>query len=61
MPAIGFMLGLDRLALLVARGGARAEDEAPATVVSRPTLVESLKEARDRRARGEKIRFGGPA
>lgn len=60
MPAVGFMLGLDRLALLVARGGARAEDAVLPTTVRRTTLVESLREARDRRARGEKIRFEGP-
>ncbi len=62
MPAIGFMLGLDRLALLVERGGSANLDEGvpPATVKGR-TLGESVKEARARRARGEKIRFEGKA
>jgi ATP phosphoribosyltransferase regulatory subunit len=60
MPAIGFMLGLDRLALLVGRQGAPAvpPGSAPAPVVGR-TLAESVREARDRRRRGERIRFGG--
>jgi len=62
MPAIGFMLGLDRLALLVERGGTSSGGEAvaPAPVKGR-TLGEAVREARDRRARGERIRFEGPA
>ena len=62
MPAIGFMLGLDRLALLVARGGVpKIEGVAVSARIKGRTLGESVREARDRRARGEKIRFEGPA
>lgn len=62
MPAIGFMLGLDRLALLVDRGGsAKMEEAAPPTAVQGKTLGAAVKEARERRARGERIRFEGPA
>ena len=62
MPAIGFMLGLDRLALLVERGGAiKRENPAPGTRVKGLTLGESVRLARERRARGEKVRFEGPA
>ena len=62
MPAIGFMLGLDRLALLVERGGSfRTEEPGPGTRVSEITLGESVRMARERRARGERVRFQGPA
>jgi ATP phosphoribosyltransferase regulatory subunit len=62
MPAIGFMLGLDRLALLVERQGAALAPPLPkATRVTGKTLGQSVREARERRARGEKIRFEGPA
>jgi ATP phosphoribosyltransferase regulatory subunit len=62
MPAIGFMLGLDRLALLVERGGTfKAEEPGPGTRVSARSLGESVRLARERRARGEKVRFEGPA
>ncbi len=62
MPAIGFMLGLDRLALLVERAGASKKEEVvPPTTVKGKTLGESVREARGRRARGERIRFEGPA
>ncbi len=62
MPAIGFMLGLDRLALLVARQStARTEDVARPARVKGKTLGESVREARARRSRAEKIRFEGPA
>lgn len=62
MPAIGFMLGLDRLALLVERqlGGGSGE-AAPATPVAGETLGRSLQRARDLRASGRRIRFGGVA
>ena len=61
MPAIGFMLGLDRLALLVERRGApKPQPEAASTRVGGRTLGESVRDARDRRARGGKIRFEGP-
>jgi len=62
LPAIGFMLGLDRLALLVERQvGWTAETLAPPAPVSAASLGSSVREARERRARGERIRFGGPA
>ena len=62
MPAVGFMLGLDRLALLVERGGAfKGEAAVSPTPVKGRTLGESVREARERRSRGEKIRFEGPA
>jgi ATP phosphoribosyltransferase regulatory subunit len=63
MPAIGFMLGLDRLALLVERRGALEPSggAAASTRVGGRSLGESLREARERRARGEKIRFEGPS
>ena len=60
MPAIGFMLGLDRLALLVGR---QARSSAPSVSapsdVSAGTLDIALREAREKRTRGEAIRFGG--
>ncbi len=62
MPAIGFMLGLDRLALLIERQGpARVEDASPSARVMGKTLGERVRDARDRRARGQKIGFVGPA
>jgi ATP phosphoribosyltransferase regulatory subunit len=62
MPAIGFMLGLDRLALLVDRSGSRKPEAAESPVVVRAgTLGESVRQARERRSRRERIRFEGPA
>lgn len=62
MPAIGFMLGLDRLALLVERGGAlKTEAKGDSIRVGGRTPGEAVREARERRARGETIRFQGPA
>ncbi len=62
MKAIGFMLSLDRLALLVERqGAARSEGVPPQAPVQGRTLGEAVREARVRRARGERIRFGGLA
>jgi ATP phosphoribosyltransferase regulatory subunit len=60
MPAVGFMLGLDRLALLVdrlgvGRGGPSREPAEP----SGATLGEALESARALRARGTRIRFRG--
>ncbi len=61
MPAVGFMLGLDRLSLLVERqkGASEALTLRPRTV-SGPTLAVTLHEARALRAKGETIRFEGP-
>ncbi len=59
MPAVGFMLGLDRLALLLERQGALPVAEAaPAEPVSGPVLGAALKEARAKRAGGIRVRFG---
>ncbi len=59
MPAVGFMLGLDRVALLLERQEALA---APAPVAAEAVEVSalgaSLARARERRAAGARIRFG---
>jgi len=59
LPAVGFMLGLDRLALLLERQG-RALEAAPAppVVVRGGTLGPALAEARAKRASGARVRFG---
>jgi len=59
MPAVGFMLGLDRVALLLERQGATAADEnAPAERIEAGALGAALKQARARRAEGARVRFG---
>jgi ATP phosphoribosyltransferase regulatory subunit len=61
MPAVGFMLGLDRLELLLERQGGAAESAAPAAdPVSGPSLGAALARARERRARGARVRLGTP-
>jgi ATP phosphoribosyltransferase regulatory subunit len=59
MPALGFMLGLDRLALLLSR---RAADSRPSPAPARPVatadLGAALSEARALRAAGARVRFG---
>jgi len=61
MPAIGFMLGLDRLALLVERAGAlKLEEAGSGAKVQGRTLGESVRLARERRSLGQKVRFEGP-
>jgi ATP phosphoribosyltransferase regulatory subunit len=64
LPAVGFMLGLDRVALLLERQG-RAPEAAPGPVaeVRGGELGAALAEARARRASGARVRFGngGPA
>jgi ATP phosphoribosyltransferase regulatory subunit len=58
MPAVGFMLGLDRLALLLDRQGARPAAPAPAAeVVGGGGLGPGLRRARQRRAAGVRVRF----
>jgi ATP phosphoribosyltransferase regulatory subunit len=62
MGAVGFMLGLDRLALLQERQGT-AGSAAPAAAesVAPADLGPALRDARTRRAAGRRIRFdGGP-
>ncbi len=62
MPAVGFMFGLDRLALLLERQGALPVIEAaPVEVVSGPALGDALRQARTRRAAGARVRFGNGA
>jgi ATP phosphoribosyltransferase regulatory subunit len=59
MPAVGFMLGLDRLALLLERQGTRlAVPEVAAEPVAIAPLGEALARARGRRAAGARVRFG---
>jgi len=62
MPAVGFMLGLDRVELLLERQGRGASEGAPlvADVVSEPSLGAALSRARERRARGTRVRLGAP-
>jgi ATP phosphoribosyltransferase regulatory subunit len=59
LPAVGFMLGLDRVALLLERQEAAPQAApAPAVKVHREDLGAALAEARERRARGTRVRFG---
>ena len=58
MPAVGFMLGLDRLALLLDRqGAAPASAAAPPEVVGGNGLGPGLQRAREKRAAGVRVRF----
>ena len=58
LPAVGFMLGLDRLALLLERQGALdAAAPAPPERVSGPTIAEGLVRARALRAEGRPVRL----
>jgi len=59
LPAVGFMLGLDRVALLLERQGALAPPPvAPAEVVTGRDLGRALQKARERRSAGARVRFG---
>jgi ATP phosphoribosyltransferase regulatory subunit len=59
LPAVGLMFGLDRLALVLERqGSVPGPDPAGAVPVSARALGPGLGEARQRRARGERVRFG---
>jgi len=59
LPAVGFMLGLDRVALLLARQGADPDLEANAAEpVAGPDLGRALRAARLRRSTGARVRFG---
>jgi ATP phosphoribosyltransferase regulatory subunit len=63
MPAVGFMLGLDRVALLLDRQQAEPGPAAPpAESVGGTDLGAALARARGRRAAGARVRFdhGGP-
>jgi ATP phosphoribosyltransferase regulatory subunit len=58
MPAVGFMLGLDRLALLLDRQGARPDSAAVAPeVVCGNGLGAGLRRAREKRTAGVRVRF----
>jgi ATP phosphoribosyltransferase regulatory subunit len=59
LPAVGFMLGLDRVALLLERQG-RLATAAPAAAeaVAAGDLGAGVREAVARRARGVRVRFG---
>jgi len=58
MPAVGFMLGLDRLALLLERQGLAPPAPAPpAEIVTGSGLARGLERARDKRAAGIRVRF----
>jgi ATP phosphoribosyltransferase regulatory subunit len=59
LPAVGFMLGLDRVALLLARQKREpASSAAAAEPVAGPDLGNALAEARTKRAAGVRVRFG---
>ncbi len=59
LPAVGFMLGLDRLAVLLSRQTQTAAPaEASAEVVGGKDLGRALKYARERRSAGCRVRFG---
>jgi ATP phosphoribosyltransferase regulatory subunit len=59
LPAVGFMLGLDRVSLLLERQGvALPAAPAPAVKVRGQDLGAALAEARERRSRGTRVRFG---
>jgi ATP phosphoribosyltransferase regulatory subunit len=59
LPAVGFMLGLDRVALLLERQGVAADVAAsPAEAIGGKDLGAALSAARARRAAGARVRFG---
>jgi len=59
LPAVGFMLGLDRVALLLERQGRLAAIPRPAVeAIAATELGAGLKDAVARRVRGARVRFG---
>jgi ATP phosphoribosyltransferase regulatory subunit len=59
LPAVGFMLGLDRVALLLEKQGRLpALAEAPVELVADPGLGAALLRARAARDAGRRVRFG---
>jgi hypothetical protein len=52
LPAVGFMLGLDRVALLLERQGV-----SPPPAADRPEILTSLAAARQARRRGVRVRL----
>ena len=59
MPAVGFMLGLDRLALLRERQTPSSPVPPSAEIVETKKLDTALRAARQARTAGRRIRFGG--
>ncbi len=60
LPAVGFMLGLDRMALLLERQGRRPETASPpAETIPGGTLGERLRRARERRLAGARVCVAG--
>ena len=58
LPAVGFMLGLDRVALLLERQGRLTIPPQPAEAVRGGALGEALARAVARRTAGVRVRFG---
>ena len=59
LPAVGFMLGLDRVALLLERQGRpRPSSRSPREAVRGAALGEALARAVARRRQGARVRFG---
>ncbi len=59
MPAVGFMLGLDRLALLLERQGGLAPDpRAAAVAIAGDGVGRRLQRARGERGRKARVRLG---
>ena len=58
LPAVGFMLGLDRVALLMERQGRRAVEPRAAAAVSGGGLADGLARAVALRKEGARVRFG---
>jgi ATP phosphoribosyltransferase regulatory subunit len=62
LPAVGFMLGLDRLDLLMERSSLTLDGDAPAPLpVGADDLGQALRAARERRREGARVRFVGEA
>jgi ATP phosphoribosyltransferase regulatory subunit len=58
LPAVGFMLGLDRVALLLERQGRLAVEPQPAEAIRGEALGAGLARAVARRSQGARVRFG---
>ena len=58
LPAVGFMLGLDRVALLLERQGRLAVEPRPAEAIRGEALGADLARAVARRSQGTRVRFG---
>jgi ATP phosphoribosyltransferase regulatory subunit len=62
MPAVGFMLGLDRVALLLGRQGVLPEvPTSPVETVTGADIGQALRKARQKRAAGDRVRFVDPS